>query len=157
MRWGILHRRRQLISMTARQPMNDLCTLAHYKEDDLSTYAVSVAVMAWVLRHANAGGSHLDRAAFHRVADLALLLYREEERRFASADASAPLLDSVYLKAFVPDADELDEAAERADEDDALAADRAATAVAARFQREILRRVHQRPVEARVGCQELAR
>ncbi len=92
--------------------MNDLCTLAHYKEDDLSTHAVSLAVMAWVLRHANAGGSHLDRAAFHRAADLALLLFREEERRFASADASAPLLDSVYLKAFVPDAAELDEAAE---------------------------------------------
>lgn len=138
--------------------MNDLCTLAHYKEDDLSTHAVSLAVMAWVLRHANAGGSHLDRAAFHRAADLALLLFREEERRFASADASAPLLDSVYLKAFVPDAAELDEAAERAGNDeDERGAERAATAVAARFQREILRRVHQRPVEMRVGCEELAR
>jgi hypothetical protein len=138
--------------------MNDLCTLAHYKEDDLSTHAVSMAVMAWVLRHANAGGSHLDRAAFHRAADLALVLFREEERRFASADASAPLLDSVYLKAFLPDAEEVAVSAEFGDdEEEEQAAGRAATAVAARFQREILRRVHQRPVVAPVGCEEVAR
>jgi hypothetical protein len=137
--------------------MNDLCTLAHYKEDDLSTHAVSMAVMAWVLRHANASGSHLDRTAFHRAADLALVLFREEERRFASADASAPLLDAVYLKAFLPDADEPDAAAEGDDDEDERAADEAATAVAARFQREVLRRIHQRPVEIPVGCEELAR
>jgi hypothetical protein len=138
--------------------MNDLCTLAHYREDDLSAHAVSMAVMAWVLRHANANGSALDRAAFHRAADLALVLYREEERRFATADASAPLLDAVYLKAFVPDADEMDMSSEgeREDEDEGRAETRAATAVAARFQREILRRVHQRPVEMPLGCEELA-
>lgn len=144
--------------------MNDLCTLAHYKEEDLSTHAVSMAVMAWVLRHANASGSALDRTAFHRAADLALVLYREEERRFMSADASAPLLDAVYLKAFVPDADEAfdggdlddcDEDEDR-DEEDARAADRAATLVAARFQREILRRIHQRRVELPLGCEEVA-
>jgi hypothetical protein len=136
--------------------MNDLCTLAHYKEDDLSTHAVSVAVMAWVLRHANASGSALDRAAFHRAADLALVLYREEERRFAQADATAPLLDAVYLRAFVPEADEACEAgqAEACGED--AEEGRAATAVAARFQREILRRIHQRPVEMPLGCEELA-
>lgn len=139
--------------------MNDLCTLAHYKEDDLSTHAVSMAVMAWVLRHANASGSHLDRGAFHRAADLALVLYREEERRFASAEASAPLLDAVYLKAFLPDPDEAYDSADGDDcdeDDDASATGRAATLVAARFQREILRRVHQRPVEMPVGCEELA-
>jgi len=139
--------------------MNDLCTLAHYKEDELSTHAVSMAIMAWVLRHANASGSALDRAAFHRAADLALVLFREEERRFASADASAPLLDAVYLKAFVPDADEVFESKEcdGEDEEDGGAADRAATLVAARFQREVLRRIHQRPVQAPVGwCEELA-
>lgn len=136
--------------------MNDLCTLAHYQPDDLSTHAVSIAVMAWVLRHANASGSHLDRTSFHRAADLALVLFREEERRFAQADASAPLLDEVYLKAFVPDPDEAAVPLEGDGDDDARADDRAAVAVAARFQREILRRVHQRPVEARVGCEELA-
>jgi hypothetical protein len=127
--------------------MKDLCTLAHYKEDDLSTHAVSMAVMAWVLRHANASGSHLDRAAFHRAADLALVLFREEERRFGPADASAPLLDAVYLRAFVPEAGDVDEPPQSDEDEDDGAADRAATAVAARFQREILRRVHQRPVE----------
>ncbi|MGA7522679.1 MAG: hypothetical protein WBW84_09355 [Acidobacteriaceae bacterium] len=136
--------------------MNDLCTLAHYKEDDLSTHAVSMAVMAWVLRHANASGSHLDRVAFHRAADLALVLFREEERRFASADASAPLLDAVYLKAFLPEAEAAPEPAECDDEEVDRAKDRAATAVAARFQREILRRVHQRPVEMPLRCEELA-
>lgn len=142
--------------------MNDLCTLAHYQEDDLSTHAVSMAVMAWVLRHANAGGSHLDRAAFHRAADLALLLYREEERRFAQADASAPLLDAVYLKAFLPDAEEMETltgstGCERdEDQEEERMSEHAATAVAARFQREILRRVHQRPMEATVGCEEVA-
>lgn len=138
--------------------MNDLCTLAHYKDDDLSNHAVSLAVMAWVLRHANASGSAVDRAAFHRAADLALVLFREEERRFASADASAPLLDAVYLKAFVPEPCETG-ASDESDEDDGeggRAEHRAATAVAARFQREILRRIHQRPVEMPLGCEELA-
>ncbi len=136
--------------------MNDLCTLAHYKEDDLSAHAVSMAVMAWLLRHANANGSALDRAAFHRATDLALVLFREEERRFASADASAPLLDAVYLKAFLPEPDEACEIHHCDAEEDERAEERTATAVAARFQREILRRVHQRPVESRVGCEELA-
>jgi hypothetical protein len=137
--------------------MNDLCTLAHYKEDDLSTHAVSMAVMAWVLRHANASGSHVDRTAFHRAADLALVLFREEERRFAQADASAPLLDAVYLKAFLPEPGEAEAAAcGDDDEEEGNPEHRAATAVAARFQREILRRVHQRSVEAPVGCEELA-
>ena len=138
---------------------NDLCTLAHYQQDDLSTHAVSLAVMAWVLRHANAGGSALDRAAFHRAADLALVLFREEERRFASADASAPLLDAVYLKAFLPDEDESaapEEPEECGDDQDGVHGNRGATAVAARFQREILRRVHQRPVETPRSCEELA-
>jgi hypothetical protein len=138
--------------------MKDLCTLAHYKEDDLSTHAVSMAVMAWVLRHANASGSHLDRTAFYRAADLALVLFREEERRFASADASAPLLDAVYLKAFLPDTDEAAAVSECDDEgDDERVADCAATAVAARFQREVLRRIHQRRVESPLRCEELAR
>lgn len=137
--------------------MSDLCTLAHYKEDDLSAHAVSMAVMAWVLRHANAGGSALDRAAFHRAADLALVLFREEDRRFASADASAPLLDAVYLKAFVPGADEQDASEDCDEEEDPERVEtQAARAVAARFQREILRRVHQRPAETPVGCEELA-
>ncbi|MGB7355060.1 MAG: hypothetical protein WBD06_15255 [Acidobacteriaceae bacterium] len=139
--------------------MNDLCTLAHYQPDDLSTHAVSLAVMAWVLRHANASGSALDRAAFHRAADLALVLFREEERRFSSADASAPLLDGVYLKAFVPEAEEAfdaDGSDEDDDEKESRAESRAATAVAARFQREVLRRIHQRPAEMPVGCEELA-
>lgn len=137
--------------------MNDLCTLAHYQEDDLSAHAVSMAVMAWVLRHANANGSALDRAAFHRAADLALVLYREEERRFATADASAPLLDAMYLKAFVPDADEAGEPEACEDDgDEERAESRAATAVAARFQREVLRRVHQRPVDLPLGCEEFA-
>ena len=136
--------------------MNDLCTLAHYQEDDLSAHAVSMAVMAWVLRHANANGSALDRAAFHRAADLALVLYREEDRRFATADASAPLLDAMYLKAFVPDADEAQELVACEDEEEGRRETQAATAVAARFQREILRRVHQRPVEMPLGCEELA-
>jgi hypothetical protein len=112
-----------------------------------------------VLRHANANGSHLDRAAFHRATDLALLLYREEERRFASADASAPLLDSVYLKAFVPDPDDPrgPDACDDEIEEEGRRENRAATAIAARFQREILRRVHQRPMETAVRCEELAR
>lgn len=138
--------------------MNDLCTLAHYKEDDLSNHSVSLAVMAWVLRHANASGSAVDRAAFHRAADLALVLFREEERRFASTDASAPLLDAVYLKAFVPEPGEAfaSSGCDEDDEEDIRAEHRAATAVAARFQREVLRRIHQRPVEMPVGCEELA-
>jgi hypothetical protein len=88
------------------------------------------------------------------------VLYREEERRFAQADATAPLLDAVYLRAFVPEPDEACEADQAnacdEDEEEGRVEGRAARAVAARFQREILRRIHQRPVEMPLGCEELA-
>ena len=83
--------------------MDDLCTLAQYHADDLSTHAVSLAVMARALNDAYESGGHWDRQAFHRAADLALALYREEKRRYESADNPAPLLDTLYLKAFVSD------------------------------------------------------
>jgi hypothetical protein len=83
--------------------MEDLCTLAQYHPDDLSTHAVSLAVLARALNDAYESGSRLDRDAFHRAADLALALYREEKQRFESVENSAPLLDALYLKAFVPE------------------------------------------------------
>lgn len=83
--------------------MDDLCTLAQYHADDLSTHAVSLAVMARALNDAYESGGHWDRQAFHRAADLALALYREEKRRYESVDNPAPLLDTLYLKAFVSD------------------------------------------------------
>lgn len=81
--------------------MEDLCTLAQVHADDLSTHAVSIAVLARALNDAYESGSRLDRKAFHRAADLALAVYREEKRRFESVDSAAPLLDALYLKAFV--------------------------------------------------------
>jgi hypothetical protein len=81
--------------------MEDLCTLAQLHADDLSTHAVSLAVLARALNDAYESGRQLDRKAFHRAADLALAVFREEKRRFGSVDCPAPLLDSLYLKAFV--------------------------------------------------------
>ncbi len=113
--------------------MEDLCTLAQMHPDDLSTHAVSLATLVWALNDALAAGPILDRAAFHRAADLALTLFRQEKRRFESMDASAPLLDGVYLKAFVP-GDETEEEIEPA-----------LRAIAGRFHSEILRLVYLRP------------
>lgn len=81
--------------------MEDLCTLSQFHADDLSTHAVSLAVLARALNDAYESGGHWDRKAFHRAADLALALYCEEKRRFESVDNPAPLLDTLYLKAFV--------------------------------------------------------
>lgn len=121
--------------------MEDLCTLARLHADDLSTHAVSLAILARALNDAHESGSHLDRKAFHRAADLALALYRQEKKRFASVDVPAPLLDAVYLKSFVPGDDETEELPE-------IAAD----AVARRFHAEVMRLLYvremQTPVEA---------
>jgi hypothetical protein len=112
--------------------MEDLCTLAQYHPDDLSTHAVSLAVLARALNDAYESGSRLDRDAFHRAADLALALYREEKRRFESVDNSAPLLDALYLKAFVSE----DEPEERAEV--------TTLAIGERFHAEVNRLLYQR-------------
>jgi hypothetical protein len=116
--------------------MEDLCTLAQYHPDDLSTHAVSLAVLARALNDAYESGSRLDRDAFHRAADLALALYREEKRRFESADNSAPLLDALYLKAFVSE----DEPEERMEV--------ATLAIGERFHAEVNRLLYQRATPA---------
>lgn len=116
--------------------MDDLCTLARFHADDLSTHAVSLAILAQALNDAHESGNHLDRKAFHRAADLALALYRQEKKRFASVDAPAPLLDALYLRAFLPGADETEELPE-------IAAD----AVARRFHAEVMRLLYARTPE----------
>jgi hypothetical protein len=116
--------------------MDDLCTLAQYHPDDLSTHAVSLAILARALNDAHESGGHLDRAAFHRAADLALTLYGEEKRRFCSVDCRAPLLDALYLKAFV---------AETPEEPEGQAAELAAVAIAERFHAEVMRMLYRRP------------
>ncbi|HLJ76486.1 MAG TPA: hypothetical protein VKT75_03690 [Acidobacteriaceae bacterium] len=125
--------------------MEDLCTLARFHADDLSTHAVSLAIIARALNDAHESGNHLDRKAFHRAADLALALYRQEKKRFASVDAPAPLLDSLYLKAFVPGEDETEELPE-------IAAD----AVARRFHAEVMRLLYARKAEAEKPVAEKA-
>jgi hypothetical protein len=116
--------------------MEDLCTLAQYHPDDLSTHAVSLAVLARALNDAYESGSRLDRDAFHRAADLALALYREEKRRFESEDNSAPLLDALYLKAFVSE----DEPEDRMEV--------ATQAIGKRFHAEVNRLLYQREADA---------
>lgn len=113
--------------------MEDLCTLAQFHPDDLSAHAVSLAVLARALNDAHESGGRFDLAAFHRAADLALALYGEEKKRFESVDASAPLLDRVYLKAFVAeeDAEEEPETAEQA--------------IGQRFHAEVMRLLYLRP------------
>jgi len=117
--------------------MEDLCTLAQLHPDDLSMHAVSIAILARALNDACESGSHLDRKAFHRAADLALTLYEEEKNRFASVDCSAPLLDSLYLKAFVAE-----------NEAEAIV-DPASHAIGERFHAEVMRLLY-----ARAGCMD---
>jgi hypothetical protein len=111
--------------------MDDFCTLAQYHRDDVTTHAVSLAVMARALNDAYESGSSLDRDAFHRAADLALALFREEKQRFESVDNSAPLLDALYLKAFVSE-DEPEEQIEAASQ-----------AIGERFHAEVNRLLYQ--------------
>jgi hypothetical protein len=111
--------------------MEDLCTLAQYHPDDLSTHAISMAILARALNDAYESGSRLDRDAFHRAADLALALYREEKLRFESVDNPAPQLDALYLKAFVSE-DEPDDRIEVA-----------SLAVGDRFHAEVNRLLYQ--------------
>lgn len=105
--------------------MEDLCTLAKLNSDDLSTHAVSIAAVVWALQDAYV--RRLDRAAFHRAADLALALYVEERKRNESLECSAPLLDTVYWKAFI------------AQENSAEELSGLSEAIAGRFHAEILR------------------
>ncbi len=107
--------------------MEDLCTLAQFHPDDLSKHAVSFAILARALNEAYESGNHLDQNAFHRAANLALTLYGEEKNRFASIDCSAPLLDALYLKAFVAE----DEAED--------VVDPASHAIGERFHAEVMR------------------
>jgi hypothetical protein len=116
--------------------MEDLCTLAQVHPDDLSTHALSLAVLARALNDAYVSGSRLDRDTFHRSADLALALYREEKRRFESVDCSAPLLDALYLRAFVSE-----------DEPEAQP-EGAAQAIGERFHAEVNRLLYQRSTAA---------
>jgi hypothetical protein len=116
--------------------MEDLCTLAQYHPDDLSTHAVSLAVLARALNDAYESGSRLDRDAFHRAADLALALYREEKRRFESVDNSAPLLDTLYLKAYVSETEPEDQI------------EAATQAIGERFHAEVNRLLYQRSLSA---------
>jgi hypothetical protein len=113
--------------------MEDLCTLAQFHPDDLSAHAVSLAVLARALNDAHESAGRFDHAAFHRAADLALALYREEKKRFESADASAPLLDRLYLKAFVA----AEEAAEQLEAPE--------HAIGQRFHAEVMRLLYLRP------------
>ncbi|HEX4005358.1 MAG TPA: hypothetical protein VHX60_04240 [Acidobacteriaceae bacterium] len=116
--------------------MDDLCTLAQYHADDLSVHAVSLAILARALNDAYESGNHLDRAAFHRASDLALTLYREEKLRFASVEYSAPLLDKLYLKAFV--------AEEQAEDHQEDLPELAAQAIGERFHAEVMRLLYLR-------------
>ena len=70
------------------------------------------------------------------AADLALALYREEKRRFESVDNSAPLLDALYLKAFVSE----DEPVEQIE--------MASQAIGERFHAEVNRLLYQRTAAA---------
>jgi hypothetical protein len=117
--------------------MDDLCTLAQFHADDLSTHAVSLAILARALNDAHESGGFVDRQAFHRAADLALTLYGEEKRRFASVDSPAPLLDTLYLKAFVePEASE------------DTAPESEMQAIGKRFHAEVMRLLYRRTPEA---------
>lgn len=107
--------------------MEDLCTLARMQPDDLSIHAVSLAVLARALKDAYAGGEHPDRAVLHRAADLALAVFAEERKRYESVDSSAPLLDRIYLNAFIASGEEEDQIAPFS------------SPVAQRFQREMMR------------------
>ena len=123
--------------------MEDLCTLAQIHPDDLSTHAVSLALLARALNDAHEAGGNLDRAAFHRAADLALALFAQEKKRFESVDCSAPLLDTVYLRAFLA-VEPMEESMEDA-----------SRAIGRRFRGEILRLLYARPAaveEVAVGC-----
>ena len=128
--------------------MDDLCTLAQYHADDLSTHAVSLAILARVLNDAFESGGHLDRKAFHRAADLALAVYREERRRFGSVDCPAPLLDTLYLCAFVEETAYADQT------------EPAAHVIAVRFHAEVMRLLYQRTPDAEksaADCGEMSR
>ena len=127
--------------------MEDFCTLAQFHVDDLSTHAISLAVLARALNDAHESGNRLDRAAFHRAADLALTLFGQEKLRSESMDSHAPLLDAVYLKAFVP-GDDPEEEIHAVPE-----------AIAHRFHAELVRLVYLRPSgteDAAVGCGDAA-
>jgi len=116
--------------------MEDLCTLAQMHPDDLSTHAVAFAVLAWALNDALESGGRVDRKAFHRAVDLALAVYREEQRRFESVDAPAPLLDGLYLKAFI------------SEEEPEIQPEVAGAAVAERFHAEVNRLLYLRTASA---------
>ncbi|MGA8109124.1 MAG: hypothetical protein WB974_06795 [Acidobacteriaceae bacterium] len=121
--------------------MEDLCTLAQFHPDDLSAHAVSLAVLARALNDAHESGGCFDHAAFHRAADLALALYGEEKKRFESVDCPAPLLDRLYLRAFVPvpEAEEEMQAPEYA--------------IGRRFHSEVMRLLYLRPgKDSESGC-----
>lgn len=124
--------------------MEDFYTLAKLHPDDVSIHAVSFAVLAWALNDAFESGGCLDRDAFHRAADLALALYREEQKRFESIDSPARLLDMLYLKAFL--SDEL-----RHDQPEAAR-------IAARFHFELNRLLYQRiPASGAANANPLSR
>lgn len=111
--------------------MEDLCTLAQYHPDDLSAHAVSLAVLARALNDAHESGGHVDQEAFHRAAELALALYGEEKKRCEQVDCAAPLLDRLYLKAFVE---------EPGDEEEIEG-----VAIGRRFHAEVMRLLYLRP------------
>lgn len=113
--------------------------------DDVSTHAVSFAVLAWALNDALESGGRVDRKAFHRAADLALAVYGEEQRRFESVDAPALLLDGLYLKAFV------------SEEEPVIRPEVAAAAVAERFHAEVNRLLYLRTASAESGVVDYSR
>lgn len=125
--------------------MEDFNTLAKLHPDDVSTHAVSLAVLAWALNDAYESGGCLDREAFHRAADLALAVYREEKKRFEFVDAPARLLDLLYLKAFIA-------------EDPAANPPESAGQIAARFHFELNRLLYQRiPAPAAANANPVSR
>ncbi|HEX4038984.1 MAG TPA: hypothetical protein VHX37_13070 [Acidobacteriaceae bacterium] len=113
--------------------MEDLCTLAQFHPDDLSAHAVSLAVLARALNDAHESGGRFDQAAFHRAAELALALYAEEKKRFESLDCPAPLLDQLYLRAFVAE-EEVEEVLEAPE-----------NPIGRRFHAEVMRLLYLRP------------
>ncbi|HEY6446196.1 MAG TPA: hypothetical protein VIY53_07050 [Acidobacteriaceae bacterium] len=112
--------------------MEDFYTLAKLHPDDVSNHAVSLAVLAWALNDAFESRGCLDRHALHRAADLALAVYREEQKRFESIDSPARLLDTLYLKAFL------------SDEPPQEQPESASEGIAARFHFELNRLLYQR-------------
>jgi hypothetical protein len=117
--------------------MEDLCTLTQFHPDDLSAHAVSLAVLARALNDAHESGGRFDLAAFHRAADLALALYGEEKKRVENVDAPAPLLDRVYLKAFIAE-EEAEEEREAPEQE-----------IGRRFHAEVMRLLYLRPGRSR--------